>query len=619
MSYCSLSPFDSKSGDEFKTAIDNVNITCHKGTNSKNVSQTWKTFYIPLSHEVSLRIADTDKASFIDTCDLLVAADGKEYYKMTYKNIQRFATLEQSNAYHAFRKQHLCFVMSEAVKGTEFCYKMMGSNSSASDVDISVFSTALVPKRPSEDIKKIISTYNKLNADRFGKEDMADIFDANLYFTNFLQVFEVLDDDTLDMKFGNVREQIVKYGTNANVNVNVKVTNLKKEILNKMTSKRVGIDVGSVSTGCFGLVSNKKINARALYIPSMNNHMQRVYAMMRLAEYFAFNGALLKSVVESGIALASSSKDTNSSVKDRFMKQLIDVFDKCKEVQHKVDELRVNSDEAYKRLMEDYFIQREYYIMDGLRDQAVANDVINTLSLATFMEDEAYHSQGAFLHINAQKDWGFELNEDDYVDSIFENVGFMMEYSDAKRHVGMSPFGRYEKINKYYSRISDALAMIEKERVPCQGTSSVLSNVKRNTARTNQQDVLRKECSNDNTGEKELVYNKMINKMVTDFTQGIITLENVKQMTFDQLKMVVNSMLRRILFYMMEMRLEPFNFVAQGGASKGLKVVKDKQTSQASQASQALHQTLATPLNAALMIAPLLGGKRARKQKRRMC
>jgi hypothetical protein len=600
MSYCSLSPFDSKSGDEFKTAIDNVNITCNKGVNSKNVSQTWKTFYIPMSSEVA------DKAAYVDTCDLLVAVDGKEYFKMTYKNIQRFATLEQSNAYHAFRKQHLCFVMSEAVKGTDFCYKMMGSNSSASDVDISVFSTALVPKRPSEDIKKIITTYNKLNADRFGKEDMADVFDANLYFTNFLQVFEVLDDDTLDMKFGNVKEKLVKYDTNANTNTvaNTKVTNLKKEILNKMTSKRVGIDVGSVSTGCFGLVSNKKINARALYIPSVNNPMQRVYAMMRLAEYFAFNGDLLKSVVESGIAVSSS----NSSVKDRFMKQLVDVFGKCKEVQNKVNELRVRSDEAYKGLMEDYFIQREHYILDGLHDQAVANDVINTLSLATFLEDEAYHSQGAFLHINAQKDWGFELNEDDYVDSIFENVGFMMEYSDPKRHVGMSPFGRYEKINKYYSRISDALAMIEKERVPCQGTSSVLFNVKRNTARTNQQDVLRKECSNDNTGEKELVYNKMINKMVTDFTQGIITLENVKQMTFDQLKMVVNSMLRRIFFYMMEMRLESYNFVAQGGARKGLKVMKDKQTSQAS------HQTLATPLNAALMIAPLLGGKRARKQ-----
>lgn len=596
MSYCSLSPFDNQSANDFrtlKTAIDSVNISCNKGVNSKNVSQTWKTFYIPLSPDVSSKLGNDDKGSYIKSCDLLVSVDGKEYYKMTYKNIQKFATMEQANAYHAFRKQHLCYVMSEAVKGTEFCYKMMGSNSSASDVDISVFSTALVPKRPSEDIKKIISTYNALNEEIFGKEDMADVFDANLYFTNFLQVFEVLDDgeDTLNMKFDNVKEKLAKYATNA---TNTKVNGLKKDVVNKMTSKREGIDVGSVSTGCFGLVSNNKINARALYIPSVNNPMQRVYAMVRLAEYFAFDGALLKSIVDSGIAV------TSSSVKDSFVKQLVNAFAKCKEVQRKVDELRVKGDSAYKELMENYFIQREYYILDGLHDQVVANDVINTLSLATFLEDEAYHSQGAFLHINAQKDWGFELNEDDYLDSIFENMGFMMEYSDVKRHIGMSPFSRYEKINKYYSRISDALATIEKDRVPCKGesTSTVLFNVKRNTARTNDQDALRKMCSNDNTGEKELAYNKIINKLVTDFTQGIVQLEDVKQMTFDQLKMVVNSMLRRIIFYMVEMKLEPYNFITQGGAKRKVVLTNISKHSQA------------TPLNAALMIAPLLGGKR---------
>lgn len=608
MSYCSLSPLESMTGEEFKNTVNNINVTCNKGLNNKNVTQTWKTFYIPLSPQKSLSLDEAEKASYMNTCDVLMV-DGKEYFKMTYKNVQKFATLEQSNAYHAYRKQHLCYVMTEAIKGTEFCYKMMGSNSAASDVDISVFSTALVPKNPSTDIKKIIATFNKLNKERFGQEAMAVVFDANLYFTNFLQVFEVNGDNELNLKFDNVRERLTKDGkhvmigvtemTNTNPNANAKVASLKQEVLKKMTAKKQGIDVGSISTGCFALVSNKNIDARALYIPSINNDMQRVYAMMRLAEHFDFNGDLLKSVVDE-----APKQQTNSGRQSTFMTQLSVVFSKCKEAHNKINELHKNSEDAYERLMDDYFIQREYYILDGLKDQTVANNVINTLSLATFFEDEAYHSQGAFLHINAQNDWGFELNEDDYIDSIFENVGFMMEYSDDTRHKGMSPFDRYEKINKYYSRIGDALGKIEKGRVSCQGdnysSSMLLFNVNQNTARTNQQDVLRKECSKDNTSEKEYVYNKMINDMVSDFTLGIVQLENVRQMSFDQLRMVVNSMLKRIFFYMMEMKLQPYNFGLKGGAKKG---------------ARATISTEATPLNAALMIAPLLGGRRKKVYK----
>lgn len=608
MSYCSLSPLESMTGEEFKNTVNNINVTCNKGLNNKNVTQTWKTFYIPLSPQKSLSLDEAEKASYMNTCDVLMV-DGKEYFKMTYKNVQKFATLEQSNAYHAYRKQHLCYVMTEAIKGTEFCYKMMGSNSAASDVDISVFSTALVPKNPSTDIKKIIATFNKLNKERFGQEAMAVVFDANLYFTNFLQVFEVNGDNELNLKFDNVRERLTKDGkhvmigvtemTNTNPNANAKVASLKQEVLKKMTAKKQGIDVGSISTGCFALVSNKNIDARALYIPSINNDMQRVYAMMRLAEHFDFNGDLLKSVVDE-----APKQQTNSGRQSTFMTQLSVVFSKCKEAHNKINELHKNSEDAYERLMDDYFIQREYYILDGLKDQTVANNVINTLSLATFFEDEAYHSQGAFLHINAQNDWGFELNEDDYIDSIFENVGFMMEYSDDTRHKGMSPFDRYEKINKYYSRVGDALGKIEKGRVSCQGdnysSSMLLFNVNQNTARTNQQDVLRKECSKDNTSEKEYVYNKMINDMVSDFTLGIVQLENVRQMSFDQLRMVVNSMLKRIFFYMMEMKLQPYNFGLKGGAKKG---------------ARATISTEATPLNAALMIAPLLGGRRKKVYK----
>jgi len=599
MSYCTLPQWEQEKGDEFRAMIDNVNVSCSKGINSRNVAKTWKTFYIPMDIERASTLSVTDKQSYIDSCDI-VSVDGKDYFKMTYKNIQKFATLEQSNAYHAFRKQHLCYVMSEAIKGTEFCYKMMGSNSPASDVDISVFSTALVPKNPSKDIQQILTTFNRINAERFGKEGMADVFDANVYFTNFLQVFEVQGDEELNMKFDNVREKLRQYGSNVsvsanmnmNVNMNAKASNVKSKVIAKMSDKKPGMDIGTISSGCFRLASNNQISARALYVQSINNSKQRVYATQRLAEYMGFSGSLLQDIMGLGIAAR------NVSNSGAFFQQLDVLFGECKKVASEIAKLISIGEAEYKRLMEDYFIQREYYIMDGLKDQAVANELVNTLSLATFLEDEAYHSQGAFLHINAQKDWGFELTEDDYIDSILENLGFMMEYSDGLKHKGMSPFARYEKINKYYSRISEALGKIEEGRVPCGQAPLVASNININTRSTEAQDKLRKDCSKD--AGKLKAYNDMVGRMVGNFTEGIVSLEDVAMMNMEQLNSVTKSMMKRILDNMVKLGLQVYPFQQVGGLSK-------RRTKKM--------EVVTVPLNVASMVLPpLAGGKESRKR-----
>ena len=594
MSYCSLPVWEQEKGEEFKAMIDSVNVTCNKGINSRNVSKTWKTFYIPFDIEKASALSGIEKQSYIDSCDI-VSVDGKDYFKMTYKNIQKFATLEQSNAYHAFRKQHLCYVMSEAIKGTEFCYKMMGSNSPASDVDISVFSTALVPKNPSKDIQQILTTFNRINEERFGKEAMADVFDANVYFTNFLQVFEVQGegDEELNMKFDNVREKLRQYASNVNVNVNVnvnaKASNVKGKVVAKMSDKKPGMNVGTISSGCFRLATNNQINARALYVQSINNSKQRVYATQRLAEYMGFSSSLLQDIMGLGIAPRNISKGTD------FFQQFGALFGECKKAEMEIAKLVSIGEAEYKRLMEDYFIQREYYIMDGLKDQSVANELVNTLSLATFLEDEAYHSQGAFLHINAQKDWGFELSEDDYIDSILENLGFMMEYSDGLKHKGMSPFARYEKINKYYSRISEALGKIEEGRVPC----GQVSNISMNTKSTEAQDKLRKDCSK-NAG-KQNAYNDMIGRMVGNFTEGIVNLQDVGAMSMEQLNSVTKSMMKKILDNMVKLGLQVYPFQQVGGLSKR----KAKKT-----------EVVTVPLNVASMVLPpLAGGKDIRKRR----
>jgi hypothetical protein len=569
MAYCSL---NTDVEGKMKELVNDFLIKCHDDVNDDNIEQLYKVKYIPLLKIVN----DSDLVDYKNTSDI-IECGGKYYFKMTYKNIQKFGDVDQSMKYHNLRKDYLCRVMSKAVEGTDFCYKMMGSNSPASDVDISIFSTSIIPENPEEHIKKIIKTYNDENEKHFGDQSMADVFDANIYFTNFLQIFQVLDNGDVDMKKG-----IKEVG---NV-VKSKIQGMKKDY-----------GVGTISDKCFSNATNNTINAKALYISSVNNPIQREYAAHRLAQYFAFNGLALEATVKSGFATI------NLTNKDLiFFSQFRKLFEKCGENHN---EISSNPDETrYESLLSEYFKLREKYLTEGMSNQEKANEIINKLSFATFWEDEAYHSQGAFLDINAQKDWNLVLNVDDYLDSIFENLGFMMEYSDMKKHTGMTPFARYEKSVKYYGRVTNALIKIIEDK---EGCNNVMTNVRSNAMIASKQDEQRKKCSNTSNVEVIDAYNYKNSNMISRFTNGFVNLNDVTKMTHDNLTFITKSMLKRTINYMLNYGVMPYennnNVMTTGGRKKkvgGKKVMNVKIES----------------MNVASMIAPVIGGKKSRKSSR---
>lgn len=540
MSYCSL---NNNISDDFKNKVNEAIQACKLSNSAED--EYWKYHYILVKRP------DIDIERNMETGDIVRCGDNY-YFRMTYKNIQKYATDEQSNAYHVYRKQYLCRVMTEAIKGTDFCFKMMGSDSPASDVDISIFSKVLIPKNPSTEIQKIIDTYNSENKKVFGEQPMSDIFDANLYFTNFLLVFKADDDK-----------------------VNVVMKGVKSDY-----------NIGNISQGCFASTYGIKMNAKAFYIPSVNNPQQREYAAHRFAKYNMFNVVLLKSFIESGIANKTFSNTW-------LLNELEILFDKCKSNEYLINKLNVDTDANYKQLLENYFIQREVYFTDGMTDDNVARDLINTLSMATFLEDEAYHSQGAFLHVNAQKDWNLDLNENDYLDSIFENMGFMMEYNDMTYHVGMKPFERYEKITKYYGRITDALSRIAEIRTPC--NKQIKLNVMTNTKTAETQDKQRKECSVTGNEDKRKAYDEMSKRMIINITDGMVNISDVKEMNEGQLNAVTKSMMKRVFYYMMEQNIHPYNYMSGGKKNNNVRI---------------------EPMNVASMVVPVTGGKGKKLKKR---
>jgi hypothetical protein len=79
--------------DNLKNKIDAVIDECKLGDKGRKY---WKKHYITLKKSV------TNIGRFISKGDIIKCGD-KFYFKMTYMNMERFATEEQMNAYHALQ------------------------------------------------------------------------------------------------------------------------------------------------------------------------------------------------------------------------------------------------------------------------------------------------------------------------------------------------------------------------------------------------------------------------------------------------------------------------------------------------------------------------------------
>jgi hypothetical protein len=78
------------------------------------------------------------------------------------------------------------------------------------------------------------------------------------------------------------------------------------------------------------------------------------------------------------------------------------------------------------------------------------NKIIQIYSLCKYLENDAYYSVGAYLHIVLKVK---NLDDDKLLDSVYDNMGFMIlnffKYDDTLK--------KLEKIAKYLLRITDAI------------------------------------------------------------------------------------------------------------------------------------------------------------------
>lgn len=427
------------------------NTTVNGLNNDTTIEMALKTYYMPLQSLNMNEIMNLKNSVSNSDNNLYFIDDGspegiKAFYKMSYKNVIKYANIEQAHKYHSLRKQYLCWVMNVAIKDTDMCYQIMGTDSPASDVDITILSKKVIIPTI-EDFDKVISKFHKVNSLYF-YDPIDEIFDANLYATQFLQVVsnnEKLELQTRDIKMSQTSN-----------------TKLSTE---------------TYSYGCFGY--SDVVNASAFHIPTYDVKIQRQFALARLSDYMRKNiksnvrgietkmlseyfigtsqkrleyeplfnamheymsyGESLKSM----IALAKSTVEQDPVLKKVYANLMVD-----------------KPNETHKLLISASYYKRNIYLKSNTsKSQQDADNIVNLMSAATFYVNDAYHSQGAFLDVTGQ-DWKLDLTLDDYINSLFDNLGFLVEYADMTVHDSLNSYQRLAKMNKYFLRICNTFLKI---------------------------------------------------------------------------------------------------------------------------------------------------------------
>lgn len=390
----------------------------------------WKEYYLPYNHEFVSKDHPEDKLALKCFGD-----DKRKWFKMSYRNVMNLGTPEQKELYHDQRKRYLCNLMTRATANTGFCFKMMGSESAASDVDISILPKILYPN-PSTAVT-IVRNFYKMHQDDFIEGDTPSVvFDANIYATNFTQVFETPVPSELSALVSANKIQMV-----ANPKMKARAFDMP----------------------CFKNPNAEFVDAVSIYIPSPDNSLQKGFAVYKLAKTYEFNADTFVESITS-ILDDGSNNTSQSSYKQMMELNLQNVLGESFEIAKGIHtgflgvEGADNTNlEKYGQLITDYFNKRTEYLQSGTVDAAT---VINTLSEATLYEDEAYHTQGAFMDINVRPSFKFVLKKHEFRDSILENMGFISEYGNLEKHKSSTLLQRLEKINKYFERICASLIEI---------------------------------------------------------------------------------------------------------------------------------------------------------------
>jgi hypothetical protein len=421
-------PFDITS---LKNMFPNMKLVdnCLQKKNNENYD-SWKDHYIPLVKE---NIDDTEEDIIKISCD----ETQSKWFKMTYKNIMNYGTEEQQIKYNEQRTRYLCYLMKTITDNTGFCYKMMGSAGAASDVDISIIPLSLYPDvgTPIEIIKKF---YEK-HAETFN-DGPSTLFDANIYGTNFTQIF------TIDTKDKNDIDRLV-----ANNQIQM-ATNL-------------ALSTDKLNEECFaGSEQEMKIKAISTYIQAPKDVSQMGFATYKLAKTYDFDIDMFANDI-----LSVANQMNKDVVRRSISSELGPAFKESQGVYEKYERFKSNTTSrstTYETLLKAYYTKRQtYFATEYLDEKSKLNsalDIVNTLSAATLYEDESYHSQGAFMDVNVVStgSFNFSLAIHEYQDSILENMGFITEYADSTKHHGSTYIQRLEKIIKYFERICNSLQKI---------------------------------------------------------------------------------------------------------------------------------------------------------------
>ena len=421
-----------------------------------------------------------------------VVDDDAVFVKLSWETMSLRGTPEQKRQFYEYRKEYVNLLLRESVRPL-CCSKLMGSDSHVSDIDISFFTSTIAlgnEKEVSADIvetmKRFYTNHRILFPDP--SNSLAELFDVNIYGTSFTQT--VLTEQKPDFLEENYYVKVTDYEAKSS-SINMACF--------KDANRRRG---GTIETSCVYLRPCSLVGGtfREGY-----DVWQRTFALARFAESFGYDVAGLVKLSARGNALnalnALNAENSRSETHAKIARFLAPIFDVCEKLAKAIDygfdvdafveddliikkkqkksssfaDMRtclLNNDTQepscdlvplYFDLLSRYYKLRAdvfYTYRDREAIQPVVSKAIKTLSVATFFEDESYHSQGAFLHVNVAKDIPIVLGIDEYVDSVFDNLGFIAEYGLTDRHACQTNLHRMEKIIKYVRRILDALLSI---------------------------------------------------------------------------------------------------------------------------------------------------------------
>jgi hypothetical protein len=250
---------------------------------------------------------------------------------------------------------------------------------------------------------------------------------------------------------------------------------------------------------------------KQFYIPEYKtNYQQRIWACLRFVQVLQHHNLfhiIVKKLFRNN---------------DGYTKLLYDTDIKIKYLENKYSSNKSKT-KIYIKILEKYY--------NIINQNKKIQSIIKIYSLCKYLENDAYHSAGAYLHIVANKQ---NLNDNILYDSIYDNLGFLVE--SFFKHSEQAT--KLEKLAKYLSRIFDAMIKMKHSVLDYETVNNgfiICNNV-----------MEKKKKLKDNFVEKKMSFENSIHEFKKQIN-ALLNRNQNKAIKFDILIDIINLIFNKLL------------------------------------------------------------------------